>query len=98
MVSSLTLLAFTLLLLQLIISAVVVFVWNVYNIPDIAALKPDFDAFSFKQHLQQNFKLILLSLSLAVFFPLWIQATLHFENITALLMILVGISSPHDPL
>jgi len=88
--------AFTLLLLQLLTAAVVAFVQEICHTPDILVVKPDFDVFAIKEYLKQNLRVILLSLCLAVFFPLWIQSTLHFENITSLIMILVGMSSPHN--
>lgn len=88
-ISSLTLPAFLLLLLQLIASAAVIFVRNLNSTSNILDFKPDYHAFSITHHLQQNPRLILLSSCLAIFFPLWIQSTLHFENITSLLMILV---------
>lgn len=80
-----------LLLLQLIVSAALLFVRNLYPAPNILDFKPGFYAFSINYRLQQNSKLILLSSCLPIFFPLWIQSTLHFENITSLLMILVRV-------
>jgi hypothetical protein len=87
---ALTLSAFTLLLLQLIASAVLIFVRDLYRVTDILNLKSDFDAFSATNYIRQNSTSALLSLCLAIFFPLRIQSTLHFENIASLLMILVG--------
>ena len=40
-------------------------------------------------YLYTNFRLVLSAVCLAVFFPLWLQAVLHFENTAALLMLLV---------
>jgi hypothetical protein len=90
---ALTLSAFTLLLLQLIASAVLIFVRDLYRVTDILNLKSDFDAFSATNYIRQNSTSALLSLCLAIFFPLRIQSTLHFENIASLLMILVGMLS-----
>jgi hypothetical protein len=89
----LTLSAFTLLLLQLIASAVLIFVRDLYCVTDILTLKSDFNALSATNYIRQNSTSATLSLCLAMFFPLWTQSTLHFENIASLLMILVGMLS-----
>jgi hypothetical protein len=43
-------------------------------------------------YLFKNPNLLLSAICLAAFFPLWLQAILHFENLTALLMLSVSVS------
>ncbi|KAG9760703.1 hypothetical protein KCU75_g10673, partial [Aureobasidium melanogenum] len=79
---------FALVILQLIAATVVIFLHGMCHaekITDVFKPNPEGNTLLF-------LKLAFMSWCLAFFFPLWIQSTLHFENIATLLMILPIIS------
>ncbi|KAK6000035.1 hypothetical protein QM012_004023 [Aureobasidium pullulans] len=86
---------YTLLLLQLGAASILILLRDLCyaeRVWDVFGSKPDLGLSFTTNSIQQTLRLALLSYCLAFFSPLWIQSTLHFENIVTLLMILPIIS------
>jgi hypothetical protein len=87
--------AFELLLMQLATAGVCFFCHHVLNHASSynKAFSVQFDLVlpSPSNYLKDHLRLLLMTACLAVFFPLWIQAMIHFENVIVLLMMLVSV-------